>query len=381
MSTKTRKSNGQSHTYKVGNSWKTVIAIQGRAVTATAKTQQESKRRAKEKVHQLPIANHGKISGSYKVTLAEHLIPWLDYHHKSAIASTTYRRYRGLAVRNIIPALGTTQLNKITRREISRLMTSMSANKIGPRSQNQALALISKCLQAAVASGIILSNPVKSMAKTPEKKAQITPLSENQGLALLDKYRGTFMGARLHIAFCGLRQGESLGLQWSDIDFEESSMHVHQQVQAVDGVRVFVKLKTESSVRTVILSDTALDALKHQKALTVRMRLAAGTNWIDNDLVFPNLKGSFQQPKLDYQRWQAALDSCEIARRSLHSARHTAGTLLYANDVGIETIRRVLGHSSVGLTSLTYVHNAEKPLRSAAKSMDNIYKKSGGNAA
>ena len=42
MSTKTRKSNGQGHTYKVGKSWKTVITSQGRTVTATAKTQQES---------------------------------------------------------------------------------------------------------------------------------------------------------------------------------------------------------------------------------------------------------------------------------------------------------------------------------------------------
>jgi integrase len=65
----------------------------------------------------------------------------------------------------------------------------------------------------------------------------------------------------------------------------------------------------------------------------------------------------------------------------LHNARHTAGTLLYANDVGIETIRRVLGHSSVGLTSRTYVHNAEKPLRHAAERMNNIYKKGGGTAA
>lgn len=381
MSTKTRRSNGQGHTYKIGNSWKTVITIQGRTVTTTAKSQQESKRRAKEKVSHLPVANHGKQLGVNKVTLAEYLLPWLDFHHKNAIASTTYRRYRGLAVRNIIPALGTMQLTKITKREIATLMTSMGANKIGPRSQNQALALISKCLQAAVDSGIILSNPAKSMAKTSEKKAQITPLNENQVLALLDKYRGTFMCARLHIAFYGLRQGESLGLQWIDIDFEEGAMQVHQQVQVVDGVRKFVKLKTESSVRTVILSETALDALKQHKALTARMRLAAGTNWIDNNLVFPNLKGSIQQPKLDYQRCQAALDSCGIARRSLHSARHTAGTLLYANDVGIETIRRVLGHSSVGLTSRTYVYNAEKPLRRAAESMNNIYKKKGGSAA
>ena len=381
MSIKTRKSNGQGHTYKVGNSWKTVITSQGRTVTATAKTQQESKRRAKEKLHQLPAANNGKVLGANKVTLGEYLLPWLDFQHKNAIASTTYRRYRGLAVRNIVPALGNMQLNKISKKEIATLISSMAENKIGARSQNQALSLISMCMTSAVDSGLILVNPAKGLTRSAEQKTQITPLNENQVLALLDKYKGTFMEARLHIAFCGLRQGEALGLQWKDIDFEEGAMQVHQQSQEVDGIRMFVDLKTESSARRVILSDIAIEALKQHKSVVARMRLVAGSKWTDTDLVFPNREGTFQQPKLDYKRWQRALDSCEIPRRSLHNARHTAGTLLYANDVGIETIRRLLGHSSVLLTSRTYVHAAEKPLRRAADSMNNIYKKKGGSAA
>ena len=372
---KSRKANGQGHTYKVGNSWKTVITSQGRTVTATAKSQQESKRRAKEKLVQLPIANTGKAMGSFKVTLGEFLLPWLDNTHKNAIASTTYRRYRGLAVRNIIPALGNIPLHKITKRDISTFMSSMATHGIGPRSQNQALALISKAMKGAVDAGIIVSNPAQGMAKTAEKKTQITPLNETQVLALLDSTKGTFMHARLHIAFCGLRQGEALGLTWADIDFDEELMHVHQQSQVVDGVRKLVRLKTDSSVRNVVLSSSAIDSLKHHKTIVSQMRLAAGSEWSDNDLIFPNRVGGLQQPKLDYDRWQDALASCGIPKRSLHNARHTAGTLLYANDVGIETIRRVLGHSSVGLTSRTYVHNAEKPLRHAAASMDLIFKK------
>ena len=378
---KSRKANGQGHTYKVGNSWKTVITSQGRTVTATAKSQQESKRRAKEKLVHLPIANNGKVSGAYKITLGEFLIPWLDNTHKKDIASTTYRRYRGLALRNVVPALGHLQLNKITKREISTFMLSMCSHGVGPRSQNQALALISKAMKGAVDSGLILTNPAQGIKKVAETKTQITPLTENQVLSLLDKTKGTFQHARLHIAFCGLRQGEALGLTWGDIDFEEESMHIHQQSQIVDGVRQLVRLKTDSSVRTVVLSQSAIESLKSHKAIVVRMRLAVGNAWQDQDLVFPNQKGGLQQPKLDYDRWQDALASCGISKRSLHNARHTAGTLLYANDVGIETIRRVLGHSSVGLTSRTYVHNAEKPLRHAAESMNNIYKKGGGSAA
>ena len=49
-----RKANGQGHTYKVGNSYRTVIHRDAYIVTAMARTPQESKRKAKEKLLTLP---------------------------------------------------------------------------------------------------------------------------------------------------------------------------------------------------------------------------------------------------------------------------------------------------------------------------------------
>ena len=45
-----RRSNGQGHTYKVGNSYRTVIHCEGNVITAMAATAQESRKRAKEKL-------------------------------------------------------------------------------------------------------------------------------------------------------------------------------------------------------------------------------------------------------------------------------------------------------------------------------------------
>ena len=56
MSIKTRKSNGQGHTYKVGNSWKTVITIQGRTVTATANSALGDKVQAYAMTHGFTVA-------------------------------------------------------------------------------------------------------------------------------------------------------------------------------------------------------------------------------------------------------------------------------------------------------------------------------------
>jgi len=49
-----RRSNGQGHTYKVGNSYRTVIHQNGHVVTAMATTTQESRKLAKEKREKLP---------------------------------------------------------------------------------------------------------------------------------------------------------------------------------------------------------------------------------------------------------------------------------------------------------------------------------------
>jgi hypothetical protein len=61
----TRKANGQGYTYSIGGSYKTVIRHKGRVVTATAKTVQESKRMAKERVYH----SSTKLEDSYRLYL------------------------------------------------------------------------------------------------------------------------------------------------------------------------------------------------------------------------------------------------------------------------------------------------------------------------
>ena len=125
-------------------------------------------------------------------------------------------------------------------------------------------------------------------------------------------------------------------------------------------------------MRTIALATATIEVLKNHKQIIETMMQEKGSGWEDNDLVFPSAFGKPLEASVDYSRWHTVLDQCGLTRRSLHNARHTAGTLLYENNVGIETIRRILGHSSVLLTSNTYVHNAEKPLREAATTIDSF---------
>jgi integrase len=370
-----RKANYQGHTYKVGNSWRTVIRAQGKTISANASTQQESRRRAKEKLAETPEL---KISGQVvesRITVGEFLNTWLREEHAHQVAQSTLNRYQGLAVKYIAPIIGKEHLRAVSKKHVLDVLQFMSAKSQSPRSQQQARALLSVAFGAAVDKGYLAFNPVKLTKNVGLDRKPISPLTKQEVRKLLSYSEGTFLHARLHVALLlGLRQGEALGLRWRDINFEDCTVRVHSQIQKIDGKRTFTDLKTDSSHRTIMFGDATRSALSAHRALVEAMCNSFGESWHEMDLVFPNRSGEPIQSKWDYQRWIVALEDCGIARRSLHNARHTAGTLLYSSGADIETIRRILGHSSIALTSRTYVHSAEEPLRKAASNLDSLLK-------
>jgi integrase len=371
MTQKSRKPNGQGHTYKNGNSYRTVIQHNGHTITASARTVQESKRLAKEKVLSLPLNKQGLILKQDKTSLADFLNEWLETDHKNHIAYSTYTRYRSLARNHINPLIGNRLLQDLTPRLITWLLNEMKINGQGARSQQQARALLSIALKAAEEQELIDSNPVRKVRNPQNREGQINPLTIEDVKRLLKTYEGTYLSLRLHIALlCGLRQGEALGLRWADIDNKRGTIQIVNQMQKIEGKYQFTDLKTHRSRRTIVLGLETQKVIDSHFKIVARYRENAGLGWQELDLVFPKEDGSPRSPKTDYDQWQSALKLCGIAPRRLHDARHTAATLMYSQSIGIETISRALGHSSSAITSRLYVHSAEEPLRNAAEAMN-----------
>jgi integrase len=369
-----RRSNGQGHTYKVGNSYRTVIHYNGHVVTAMAATTQESRKLAKEKLEKLPknLTSKSALPQS-KIALAEYLISWLDDAHKHQIAHSTWKRYRALAVHHIIPVIGQIPLRKIVPSDIQLVLTTMREAGQSPRSQQQARALLSVALGEAENNEYIPSNPVKKVRIPMNKNREIEPLTIEEVKRLLETYKGTYMSARLHIALlCGLRQGEALGLRWQDIDLVNGVLEVRNQIQMIDGKLQLTGLKTERSRRSLVLTSGSLESLNLHKKFIEEMRVGSGSQWQENDLVFPSVDGTPKQSTLDFNDWKRALRLCGIKPRRLHDARHTAATLMYGQGIGIEVISRALGHSSSAITSKLYIHSAIQPLRLAAEQMEKL---------
>jgi len=372
MSAKKRKTNGQGYTYKAGTSYRTVIRCNGKVITAMAKTEQESKRLAKAKASGEVLTSAKDPERSEKA-LGEYLMHWLETEHRHQIAHTTYLRYRSLAVHHINPAIGHLQLTELSPRHISGFLSKMRESGQGVRSQQQARALLSICLAEAENLDEIAFNPVRKVKNPQGKSKSFEPLNLDEIRRLVRTFEGTYLCARLHVAMiCGLRQGEALGLRWTDVNLQESTISVQTQIQYVDRKPTFTTLKTERSRRLIVLTQETVLAIAAQKQIVEKMKLAKGAEWQEWDLVFPAADGTPRSPKTDYDQWQDALKLCGITPRRLHDARHSAATLMYSQGVDVETISRVLGHSTSAITSRLYVHSAEKPIRQAAELLQKV---------
>ena len=369
-----RKGNGQGHTYKVGNSYRTVIRCGDHSITAMAATAQDSRKKAKLKLESMPniLAKRSALP-SARLTIGTFLLGWLEEEHKHNIAHSTYKRYRALLVHHIEPVIGDLELQKATPSDISKVISSMREAGQSPRSQQQARALLSVGLGEAENKGYIALNPVKKVRIPTNRGREIEPLAIEEVKRLLETYEGTYMSARLHIALlAGLRQGEALGLRWQDIDFDLATLEVRNQVQRIDGRLQLTGLKTDRSRRFIALTGGSLESLRQHQQIVESMKKVCGDSWQENDLVFPHIDGTFHPAILDYNSWKRCLRLCGIKQRRLHDARHTAATLMYAQGVGIEVISRALGHSSSAITSKLYVHSAIQPQRAAAHLMSEL---------
>lgn len=154
----------------------------------------------------------------------------------------------------------------------------------------------------------------------------------------------------------GLRQGELLGLKWQDLDLDAGRLTVQRSL-AFDGT--LNPPKRKSSRRTVKLTRTATEALKHHRARQNEERLKIGAGWTDTNLVFSNRAGKPMNASNLYHRdWKNLIKRAGLADQgfTFHALRHTFATTLLRQNVNPKIVQHQLGHATISQTMDTYSH-------------------------
>ena len=161
----------------------------------------------------------------------------------------------------------------------------------------------------------------------------------------------------------GLRKGELVALQWSDLDIENKTISVSKQAGRNNaGKTDITRPKTENSIRKISIPQDAVDLLvaEHQKH--------PGSPWM-----FPSPKtGEMYHPDSVVNIHKKILKDAGLEHLRFHDLRHTFATLALQNGVDVKTVSSMLGHFDAGFTLRTYTHVTRQMQESAAEKMGNF---------
>jgi integrase len=211
-------------------------------------------------------------------------------------------------------------------------------------------AVLRNALQNAVREELISRNVAKPVqVETPDYDVG-KGLTIVEAQRLLQAVRNTRWHPLYVLALLlGLRRGELLGLRWSDIDLDADTLTVRQSVVRAGGQLRIQAPKTRRSRRTLPLPPQVIAALRRQRAIQAAERLAAGSSWANNGLVFTTSLGTPMEPRNLTRHFYSVRDRAGLPDVRFHDLQHTRLTLLL--NLGTSPLSRRLSPVTLTLMS------------------------------
>lgn len=329
-------------------------------------------------------------------TVMAWLTHWLEHiTPPPVVRATTHSAYRVAVTRHLIPGIGRHQLKKLEPEHLERLYVKMQREKgLSPATAHQAHRTVRVALSEAQRRGHIARN-VAALAKAPKVGEQeVEPYSVAEIQGLLEAALKERNSARWAIALAlGLRQGETLGLLWKDVDLDTGTLRVRRNrvrpkyrhgcpgdcgrkypgycPERVRTNKDTDETKSRAGKRVIGLPDALVALLKLHRNQQAQEREAAGKWWTDGGWLFATEHGEPLNPRSDYDQWKALLEAAGVRDGRLHDARHTAATVLLLLGVSERLVMAIMGWSSTAMAA-RYQHVTDGMRRSVAEQVGGL---------
>lgn len=273
---------------------------------------------------------------------------WLEHYVKPASKQKTYILYCELTEQHILPKFGEMELEGITplilQRYISELMeygNLRTGGGLPASSVNAIITVIQSSLKVAHNLGYLEAYTADKVKRPRIQEKQIecfTPAEQKKiEQAVLTDKRPKIFGIILCL-YTGLRIGELLALEWSDIDFLKGELTVSKTCHEANHTP-----KTTTSRRVISIPRHILPLLREQKKKS-RSTYVVGEDRLQS---VRSYQYSFSLP----------LKKLDIPHRGFHALRHTFATRALECGMDVKTLSEILGHKNPVVTLNRYAHS------------------------
>ncbi|ANS46114.1 integrase [Bacillus thuringiensis] len=302
-----------------------------------------------------------------QLTFNDYMYEWLDTYKKNNVAPQTYKIYKRNIRLYILPAFGSIRLKDLTRRQYQNFINSL-LEKRSKQTVNLIHATIQGALNTAVHEfGILEKNPAdriqiqnRQIIQTNNELKCYDVDELHTFLDFILNKQGGFKYYSLFsfLARTGLRIGECLALQWSDINFEKKKLHINKTLLSTQRNEkiIFGPPKNKSSIRILPLDSSTLTLLEKIKTEQAQNILKNGKYYPNFDFIFTHEDNSCMLHSTTIRFLQRACKNGNFRYITLHGFRHTHAVHLLQSGANIKYVSERLGHSTIDMTANVYLH-------------------------
>jgi len=306
-----------------------------------------SKTSAKEALRKLEEKHEKKKHGLFddkKIPFREYSNEYLEFS-KSNKAVNSYKRDI-TSMKNLVSYFGTKPLSQITPLQIEKYKMKR-LEEVAPRTINIELRCLSHMFTKALEWEYISDSPYKGVKQLAFQKKPPRFLTKEEVQMLLENSSNWLRPILTVMLNTGIRESERARLKFKDLDFDKKRLLVHSPK-----TKNYRAIPMNEQVEETLLwlkenyislnSYKTLERKPHQK-----------------EYVFCNEDGS---PVLKIKK--ALANACKKAGLqgvTPHTLRHTFASHLVMSGVDLNTVQRLLGHTSIS-TTMVYSHLTEDHL-------------------
>ena len=287
------------------------------------KTQAEVKEKLAKAVAEAETVD---VRRADEYTLGTWLQTWYELYAKPHLRFSTAEYYRRGIELHITPRIGDIPLKKLTGRDLQGLYKDLREHgrlREAQKGKQPGLSdstirgihtMLHNALDRAVKERLIVRNPADDCVppKIPKHEMKILPPEQIKSYLTAADQRGVLPMFYLEF-ISGLRKGELVALQWSDLDIENKTISVSKQAGRNNaGEPDITRPKTENSIRKISIPQDAVDLLvaEHQKH--------PGSPWM-----FPSPKtGGMYHPDSVVNIHKKILKDAGLEHLRFHDLRH-----------------------------------------------------------
>jgi integrase len=317
----------------------------------------------------------GKPVADGSIRLGRFLEEWLTTTiEPNCLSVNTAASYRGIVERHLIPSLGAKRLRDLTVIDVDHLLHQKYEAGLSGSTVQRIRMILVKALRHAERRDFVHRNVASLTDLRRATRREGRSLTPDQARRLLAASEHRPLGITVQLGlYLGLRPGEVLGLQWSDVDFHDRTLTVRRSLKRENNQLRFGPPKTLGSVRTLKMSEPLAAVLSRHKSEQDRRKGISCELWHELDLVVATEIGTPVDPSNSRRALNEFCETANVGHWSPNELRHSFASLMSLTGAPMEEVADAMGHVDTRMTSQVYRHNLKSVVDVAESRLNALF--------